>query len=167
MKGSAVNMKKFSVLFFALLCVLFVGMVSYVALSEDFTEPVSQKMSQEEYGINENSPVWNMTMDDLAKYLYDNGILDSLNYQSLSEGVATVARKYGDLELYWWDVKNLDKNSAEYKAYTEMQKDGAINLWDSGNMMRITQQGPFGIWTEKYSGDLDKLMKVFHAFGTG
>ena len=158
-------MKKFSIVFFLLLVLLFGGMSVYVAKSKDFEKPVST-MSQEAYGIDEDSPIWDVTMDDLAQYLYDNGVLQTLDYVLLSEGVASDARQYGDLDLYWWDIKNLDENSEEYKAYVEMEEDGMINLWGSGNMMSLTRQGPFGIWTENYGGDLEELMKIYHSFGT-
>lgn len=158
-------MRKFSIAFFAFLVLLFAGMIGYVALSKDFTEP-SSGLSQEEYGITEDSPIWNLTIDDLAQYLYDKGMLKTLDYLPLSGGIATEARQYGDLDLYWWDVENLEEGSAEQKAYEEMSESGMIDLWGTGSMMSLTRQGPFGLWTTNYTGDLNELLDAYHAFGT-
>lgn len=157
-------MKRISIVFFSTFLMIFVGLVIFVGLSPDFEEP-SSGMSQEEYGIDENSPVWSMTIDDLAEYFMENGMISSLEYDILSDGIATVARKYGGIEIYWWDLENLAEDSDEFRAFTEMSESGMIDLWSSGIMMGAIRQGPFGICLSGYDGNIDELVEVYHKFG--
>lgn len=155
-------MKKWPVVFVFVLVLSFGGMLLLVALSPDFVEPVSL-LSQE--GITEDNPIWEKTLDDLSKYLISEGVISSEDYGLLSAGVATDARLYDNVEFYWWDVKNLEKGTAEYKAYEEAVTDGVIDLWDSGNMMNVTVHGPFGVvYHTNYAGDVDRLLEVFYAY---
>lgn len=157
-------MKKITIVFFSIFLGILVGFILFVSLSKDFQEP-KYGVGQEEYGINPNSPIWNASIDDLAQYLLDQGVISSLDYSEVSDGISTIARKYNGIEIYWWDVKNLKEGTPEYKTFTEMSKSGIIDLWSSGNMMGVVQQGPFGINPTSYTGKIDELMEVYHKFG--
>lgn len=157
-------MKKITIVFFSIFLGILVGFLVFVSLSKDFEEP-KYGITQDEYGINPNSPIWNTSIDDLAQYLLDKGMISSLDYSQLSDGIATIARKYDGIEIYWWDVKNLKEGTPEYKSFTEMAKSGIIDLWSSGNMMGVVQQGPFAINPMTYAGKVDELMEVYHKFG--
>ncbi len=155
-------MKKWPVVFAFVLALSFGGMLLLVALSPDFVEPVSL-LSQE--GVPEDSPIWEKKLDDLADYLISEGVLSTGDYGLLSAGVATDARLYEDVELYWWDVKNLEEGTAEYKAYEEAVSEGVIDLWSSGNLMNVTVHGPFAIgYHANYQGDFDRLLELFYAY---
>ena len=155
-------MKKFTIGFIIFLLVSFCGMILFVNSSPDFVGPV--KFIEQE-GISEDNPIWNKTMDDMAQYLIEEGIIENDEYGKLSDGIATEARLYSDIELYWWDVNNLDENSDEYVAYKSAIENGSIDLWGSGNIMQVTVRGPFAIgYYGNYKGDPDKLLDVFSKY---
>lgn len=152
-------MKKLTIVFSICLVFLFCGVMTFVAISKDFTPP------EQGSGSNENSPIWNKSYDDFVKYMADNGFIDSSKYDKLSQGVATIARKYGDVEIYWWDVKKLAKDSDEYKAYNSLKDDGYIDLWGSGNIFSPPHNGPFALGLTSYKGDNKKIIEALNKFG--
>lgn len=153
-------MKRATIAFVTGLLVSFALMITYVALSPDFQPPI--QLQQET--LKPDHPIWEMGMDDLAAYLYEEGVITTLDYDLLSEGIADDARVYGDLEIYWWDVDALKEGSEEFRSYQEACKDGTIDLWGSGNLMQVQVHGPFAICTISYTGDAQRLSEVFSQF---
>ena len=157
-------MKKFTIGFVALLVIAVAGAPVFVALSPDFVEPVRQ--AQE--GIPEDHPIWDKTLDDLAAYLVEKGMIPSVEYDTMAGGIATEARRYSGIGLYWWDVDHLEEGSPERKAYREAAESGQIDLYGSGVMMSVGLRGPFaynsGYFSEEFSGDPDALEKAFNEF---
>lgn len=156
-------MKKFTIVFLLLLTLVTAGALVFVGLSPDFVEPVS--LSGQE-GISPDNPVWDKTMDDLAAYLADQGVISSLEYAPLSDGIATTARSYDGLELYWWDLEALEEGSDEYNSYIGARDNGAIDLWGSGALMTVTAvRGPFALnITSSYTGDAAQAEEAFRNF---
>jgi hypothetical protein len=151
-------MKKLTIGFSLLFLCVFSAMVIYVALSQDFIVPITLNAQE---GISKDNPVWNKTIDDLAAYLEAEGLIDAGKYEELSAGIATVARKYSGIDLYWWNFEELEKDSDEYKSYISLQKEGYIDLWGSGMLMYLEKHGPFGMDATHYNGDTDQLRKAF------
>lgn len=156
-------MKKFTVAFLILLVLATAGGLVFVGLSPDFVEPVTLN---DQAGVSPDNPVWDKTMDDLAAYLVDQGVITSQEYAPLSDGIATTARSYSGLELYWWDLEALEEGSDEYNSYIGARDNGAIDLWGSGAMMTVTAvRGPFALnITTDYTGDPAKAEKAFRSF---
>ena len=156
-------MKKFTVGFLLFLVVATAGALAFVALSPDFVEP-SRLAGQE--GIAPDSPIWGKSMDDLAAYLLEAGVLPSDEYTELSDGIASVARSYGGIELYWWDLDNLGEESGEYIAYVSACEEGVIDIWGSGILMNVTAvRGPFALnISSKYVGDAGNVEAAFNAY---
>ncbi|MCR4956506.1 MAG: hypothetical protein K6A30_07460 [Lachnospiraceae bacterium] len=158
-------MKKISIIYFFLFLIIFAGFVGYVATAKDFKKP-DAGLNQEEFGITDESPIWEKSIDDLAKYLKEEGFLKSLKGEKLATSeLCSDAVKFGDIEIFWWDLDKLDKDSQEYDAFTQMRESGMIDLYGSGNMMSTIQQGPFGINIKDYSGNKETLIKAYHKFG--
>lgn len=157
-------MKKFTIICSVGLLILFGGLLGAVAYSEEFIPP-SGLRDQEDSGLDENSPIWKMTMEDLITYFQENGMLSSASYDLLSDGVATEARLYDGLEVYWWDIDNLKEGSDEYISYKSLKEEGFIDLWGSGNIMSPELHGPFAILSTRYEGDAKKLSEIFKKFG--
>ena len=119
-------------------------------------------------GVSADSPVWNMSMDEMMDYLEEKGIWNREDMLPLSGGHATEAYVCNGVELYWWDLDNLVEGSLEEASYQGMSEEGSINLYQQGkNFMPITQNGPFGIFTGAYGGDVNELLDIFKAFGQG
>ncbi len=121
-------MKKVTIVFLLLVVFATAGALVFVGLSPDFVEPV-QLNDQE--GLAPDNPVWDKTIDELAAYLQQQGVLSSEDYAPLSEGIATTARSYDGLELYWWDLNALQEGCNEYNSYIGARDNGAIDLWGS------------------------------------
>ncbi|WP_234122762.1 hypothetical protein [Clostridium hydrogenum] len=158
-------MKKLTIIFSIFLILIFASAVSFVGFSKDFTKPTNKENLKVVKSDDKNSPVWNMTYDDLVKYFADNGLISLDKHNRLTDGVATKAQLYNGIEIYWWDVKNLVKGSAEYKAYYSLKNNGYIDLWGSGNIMWPERNGPFAIGLKGYKGDSTKVIKLFEKFG--
>lgn len=158
-------MKKITIAFLLLLAAATAGALVFVGLSPDFVEPVTLS---EQAGLSADSPVWDKSLDDLAAYLVDQGVLPSQDYAPLSDGIATAARGYSGLELYWWDLEALQEGSDEYNAYVGARDDGAIDLWGSGALMPVTAvRGPFALnITSAYTGDAARAEEAFRNFCT-
>lgn len=156
-------MKKITITFILLLALATAGALVFVGLSPDFVEPVKLN---DQAGLAPDNPVWDQSLDDLAAWLVEQGVLKSDDYAPLSEGIATAARSYSGLELYWWDLESLQEGSNEYNAYLGARDDGAIDLWGSGAMMPVTTvRGPFALnITSAYTGDAAKAEEAFHSF---
>lgn len=156
-------MKKITISFILMLVVATAGALVFVGLSPDFVEPSTLN---EQEGLSADNPVWDKSLDDLAAYLVDQGVLPSEEFAPLSEGIATAARSYSGLELYWWDLEALQEGSNEYNAYIGARDDGAIDLWGSGAMMPVTAvRGPFALnITSAYTGDAAKAEEAFRNF---
>ena len=139
------------------------GALVWVGLSPDFVEPVQQTSQAD---LAADNPIWSESMDDLAAWLADQGVIASTEYHPLSEGIASEARSYSGLELYWWDLDTLAEDSDEYKSYLGARDDGAIDLWGSGIMMTVTAvRGPFALnISADYAGDAAKAEEVFRSF---
>lgn len=156
-------MKKITLSFLLLLVLATAGALVFVGLSPDFTEP---DQLHEQPGLAADNPIWDKSLDDLAGYLVDQGVLSSTDYQPLSDGIATAARGYSGLELYWWDLASLEEGSDEYNAYLGARDDGSIDLWGSGILMPVTAvRGPFALnITSAYTGDAAKAEQAFAQF---
>ena len=155
-------MKKFTIIFSILLVLAFVGTMIFVAVGPDFEEPAA--LAGE--GEDPNAPVWEMTMDDLITYLAEKGLVDPADKGMLTSGIATEAYIMNGLELYWWDLENISRDSDEFKAYEGMREQGIIDLWGQGMyFMSVTKNGPFGINASNYEGDIKALMAAYEAFG--
>lgn len=156
-------MKKITISFLLLLVMATAGALVFVGLSPDFTEPSGLSGQP---GVSADNPVWDKSLDDLAAYLVEQGVLPGEDYALLSDGIATAARNYSGLELYWWDLGALQEGSDEYNAYLGARDDGAINLWGSGAMMPVTAvRGPFALnISSSYTGDAAKAEEAFRNF---
>ncbi len=157
-------MKKFTIVFSLLFTAVFAGLVIFVSASEDFAPP---KTIPTQEGIAEDSPVWAMSVDDLVAYLTEKGLINPAKKQLVSEvGFTSYAVNYEGIEIYWWDLENLDKDSDEYAAYLSLAEEGFIDLWGSGNIISPTLNGPFALQlVSDYAGDADLVTKAFKQFG--
>lgn len=157
-------MKKFTVVTSIFFVLLFCGMITFVALSKDFTPPEQEKKTIQEDDMD--APVWNQSIEDLVSYLSEKGLIDTGTKVTLSnEGLCTISLRYNGAEIYWWDLQNLDKKSEEYNAFDSLRKKGEIDLYGSGNIIMPVRNGPFALLTTFYEGDVKALEKAFREFG--
>lgn len=142
----------------AVLVISMTGILAYLFVAPDFVPP--SELSSEN---NRNSPVWNVSFDDFIVYLQEKGLIGE-KYDLISEGIATEARLYNNIEIYWWDVDSLIEGSDEYKTWNSMQEEGYILLY--GQYVFVPEMnGPFGIYIQDtYTGDSDALRAAFQAF---
>lgn len=156
-------MKRFTIGFLLFLVVATAAALGFVGMSPEFTQP-SKLGSQE--GISPDNPVWDKSLDELAAYLLEKGALPSDEYAELSDGIATEARGYSGVELYWWDLESLDENSEEYTAYVSACEEGVIDIWGSGILMNVTaMRGPFALnISSSFMGDAGAVETAFQSY---
>ncbi len=134
------------------------------ALIQAFQEYMVLSGSKENE-LPEEHPIWEKSVDDLAAYLVEQGLLSSADdYQPISDGVATVARYYKDgFEIYWWDVENLESGSDEEANFQTGTAEGYMNVW--GMHIAVTMRGPFalGDFTD-YTGDVNALIEAIERY---
>ncbi|WP_099204014.1 hypothetical protein [Scatolibacter rhodanostii] len=116
---------------------------------------------------SDKSEVWNKSLEDLEEYLTAENLMDKTKKAEVtSEGYTSAAFNYSGVELYWWDLENLDTGSDEYKAYLSLKEEGFIDLWGSGNIISPVLNGPFALnILNGYNGDVNKLNEAFKEFG--
>ena len=156
-------MKKLTVCFVISLVLALAGTVVYLLAGPDFTAPAALEARDED----PDAPVWNMTMDDLIDYLEEKGFWDRSKMLTISsEDVADQAFFYDHIEIYWWNLDNPNEDSPEYRAYLDMKETGQIDLYGRGtSFMATTKNGPFGLNSAFYEGDVKALEEAFKAFG--
>lgn len=137
------------------------GLLIYTATASDFVAPAGESSA-----INRDDPVWSATYDDLIAYLQAGGFIGK-NSDPISEGIATEARVYDHVEIYWWDVENLTDGMPETQCWQEIQEQGYIMLYGQFVFV-LDMNGPFGMSiSEEYAGDVDGLRSAFQAFPGG
>ena len=160
-------MKKFTLVSSAAFVVLFIGMLLFVAFSEDFEAPQGMETAQTKAAEEERTAIWDMSYEEVAAKLEKLGFIDSSSSQLLAQsGLCTRAEAYNGAELYWWDVEQLDEASAEYKAYASLRDEGFIDLYGAGIIMNPIPNGPYALLVDRYEGDADALKKAFENLGS-
>ena len=155
-------MKRFTVTFTVLLVLAFAGALLYVHMTPDFEKPGTFIGEDED----PDAPVWDMDMEDLLSALAEQGLIDrTTEMVTACDGVSSDARSVSGAEFYWWDVENLPEDSAEMEAYQSMKDKGSIDLWNSGYIMTVTSNGPFGANLSRYTGNVRELERAFKEFG--
>lgn len=145
----------------SVLVICMTGLLIYIAAAPDFKAP-----AETDAVINTDDPVWSATYDDLIAYLKEGGFISGEPIP-ISEGIATEANNYSEVELYWWDVENLADGTGEKQCWDEMQNQGYIMLY--GQFVFVPEMnGPFGLFiSDVYAGDADGLRAAFQAFPGG
>ncbi len=142
----------------AVLIVAVAGLLTATALMPEFIPPEGDSNS-----VDRDAPVWNASYDDLIAYLQEKGFIGTKS-DLLTEGIATEAKQYDEVEIYWWDVDNLPKDSPEYEAWSSMQEEGYILLFGQYTFVPI-MNGPFAISIhDTYKGDSKALRAAFEEF---
>lgn len=114
-----------------------------------------------------DAPVWNMTMEDLLVYMEDKGYIDRSSTQLLAtSGFCSEAYLISGIEFSWWDLENLDENSAEYAAFEDMSDGDGIVMIYGTYPYAVTPNGPFCIYFRgDFAGDVNEVIDAFKAFG--
>ena len=155
-------MKKLTVGFLIFLVLALAGTVTYLLVGPDFTAPAAIVAPDED----PDAPVWDLTIEDLMAYLEEKGFWDPEDALPICEGVADKAFVSQHVEIYWWNLKDPNEDSPEYRAYMDMLETGQIDLYGKGLwFMPITKNGPFGLVSTYYEGDVKALEEAFKAFG--
>lgn len=113
-----------------------------------------------------SDPVWTMSLADLEAYMDEKGFIDSdkVLHLSLDGNHFTDGIVESGLELYWWDLDNLEEGSPEMIAYESAKNEGFIE-YNPGVIGAVTINGPFGILSTYYQGDIPAVMDAFASFG--
>lgn len=123
-------------------------------------------IEDESAGVSEDSLIWSKTPEDFARYLLEQGVIDSVDdYQLLSDGIATDAKYYNaGFEIYWWDRDNLNPDSDEYKNFLTGTEEGYMTIYGS-HIMSVEMNGPFGLgYFADYTGNVEELFEIFHNY---
>ena len=136
-------MKKLTVGFLIFLVLALAGTVTYLLVGPDFTAPAAIVTPDED----PDAPVWDLTIEDLMAYLEEKGFWDPEDALPISEGVADKAFVSQHVEIYWWNLKDPNEDSPEYRAYMDMLETGQIDLYGKGLwFIPITMRGTSRPW---------------------
>lgn len=149
-------MKKMTLLSMLLVVAVFVALVVYTASAEDFTPPYTIEKNLED------TKAWNKTAEDLFDTLEKADLVDRTAWQEVdATGTASQAWKAEGITVYFWDIKALATNSAEYQTLVRVERDG-IFPEDTDNAL---QNGPFVFIYDDYTSDREVLVEVLRDFG--
>ena len=150
-------MKKITILSMLLIVAIFVGLVVFIASSEDFTPPyIIQKNL-------EDTKSWNKNVEDLLAALEKAGFVNSANAKQVenAENASQIWTVDG-ITVYYWDLTNMPTNATAYQTLVAVERDGILN---GDAELRHLQNGPFVIEYTGYSGDAAALEEAFRNFG--
>lgn len=134
--------------------ILLMGLFSVLAACSSQTEngtkepdkaSTSTNTSNTETASAQTKPLSEMNLDDLVIYFAELKLIDKNGKNALIGGIGTKAVKYEKegIELYWYDMKNLDP--LLQKQYDDAKKDGIITLEPSKVQIPVEVNGPFAI----------------------
>lgn len=150
-------MKKLTVFSMLLIVAIFVGLVVFIASSEDFTPPYTIQKDMED------TKAWNKKMEDLLASLEKAGLVDPATAQQLdASDIASEAWTVGGITLYYWDLTNMATNTSAYQTLVKVERDGILNGDDT---LKYLQNGPFVLEYTAFAGDIAALEEAFHNFG--
>lgn len=151
-------MKKFTVISMVLIVAVFIGLVVYTAVAEDFTPPYTIQKNLED------TKSWNKTVDDLMAVLEKAGLVDPANLQQLeASGISSQAWQIEGICIYYWDLGSLATNSSEYQTLVKVERDLVFPNAAGGD--NVMQNGPFAFVFTGYTGDKSALEMALHDFG--
>ena len=163
-------MRRFTIIFSVLLVLGFAGTLGYVGMSPDFVDPA--EAAQTGGSIDRTAPVWNMTLDDLAAYLADAGVINpedfvKINYNSALTG--RVGYRFSNqIDIEHYDFDNLDEASRE--EYDGLAATGSM-VYVNGQVGYFWINGPFVLhfyeWGKDPLPEEDQpaIIDLFYAFG--
>ena len=119
-----------------------------------------------------SAPVWSMTLDDLAAYLADEGVVDATDYVKINYGSDVTGcvgyRFSGLIDIVHYDLDNLDEASrAEYDGIVAT----GTQVYVNGQVGYFWVNGPFVLhfyeWgkTQVPEEEQPAIIEIFQAFG--
>lgn len=161
-------MKKLMIFSAALIFAIFAGMIIYVAVAPEFVEPIKADTN---VVPPEDNEIWNKTLDDLAQFLLDQGLVDSTDIKDFDN--CNICTRWvtigsnddykGGVEFAFWDLKNLSKDDTIYKKYVIAVEEGYLDGGSAFTVSGITIHGPFAYtyMEEGYKYDINDLIETF------
>ena len=121
-----------------------------------------------------SAPVWSMTLDDLAAYLAEQGVVDpndcvKINY-SAGEKARSGYRFSGLIDIEYYDFEQMDESSEAYQTYDSIASTGTV-VYVNGMIGYYYLNGPFALhfyeWgTEQVpEEEQEEIIEIFQAFG--
>ncbi len=154
-------MRKFTIAFSVFLLALFSGMLIFTALTPDFVPPSNIRAQG---NLAADNPIWDKTLDDLAEYFVEEGVIENTEYDLLVDGIASDARLYSEIELYWWDLDNLSEDDELFLKYQDGLEERQIE-WMANQVLNVEVHGPFAVgYYAYYEGDADKMLEAFRNY---
>lgn len=150
-------MKKITILSMLLIVAIFVGLVVFIASSEDFTPPYTIQKNLED------TKSWNKDVEDLLAALEKAGLVDPANAKQMenTENASEIWTVDG-ITIYYWNLTNMPTNTTAYRTLVAVERDGILN----GDVaLKHMQNGPFVIEYTGFTGDIAALEEAFHNFG--
>lgn len=162
------GMNIFTVVVCVGLVAMLIGAYIYLLTADDFVPPTEADAaesgdSSDGDAEEENSAVWDATIDDLIAYLDEMGYIDA-DDGNLMSTVGTENYIYNEIDIMWWDVDNLVEGTEEYEYWTQLNENGYILLYGQ-YIYTPVQNGPFAIYANTtFPGDTNALYEDFAAF---
>lgn len=150
-------MKKITILSMLLIVAIFIGLVVFIASSEDFTPPYTIQKNLED------TKSWNKNVEDLLAALEKAGLVDSAKAQKLdASNIASEAWSVGGITIYYWNISKMATNTSAYQTLVAVERDGILN---GDAALKHMQNGPFVIEYTGFTGDTAALEEAFQNFG--
>lgn len=164
-------MRKFTVISMALIILVFAGLAAYIGLGEDFTPPAGY-VDIDGFEVDRSGPVWDRTLDELAAYLAEKGVVDPNDMIKVNMGMDTRGlegyRYSGKIDIYRYDLDEADEYTLNnYKSYATV---GSI-VYVNGQVGYSWINGPFELHFYEWVDDpvpeeeQQPIIDIFMAFG--
>ena len=119
-----------------------------------------------------SDPVWDMTLDDLAAYMADQGAVDANDYVSINygeDGEGMLGYRFGgNIDLVHYD---LDTVSESYAQEYEMLAETGMITYVNGETGYFTVNGPFTLHFYEWGDETvpeerqAEIIEIFESFG--
>jgi len=121
-----------------------------------------------------SAPVWSKTLDELAAYLAEQGVVDPNDYIKINYNAAEKVRsgyRFSDLiDIVYYDFEQMDDSSDAYQEYDSIASTGTV-VYVNGDIGYFYLNGPFTLhfyeWGKEQVPEEEQkeIIEIFQAFG--
>lgn len=130
------------------------NLTHYLGNTDDLEQAFRDFGKKEE--IDLTTGIWTMSLDELAAYMEDQGAVDAdsrinINFSAGTTGCSGY-RYTGNIDIYYYDLANMDEDNPKYEEYYSIRKTGSM-VYVNGAVGYYTVNGPFMLHFYQWAKD--------------
>lgn len=152
----------------------FAVLLSFYEGDVDALDRAFRALGQTGGAEDRTDPVWGMTLDDLAAYLAEQGVVDASDYikinYSADERVRTGYRFSDQIDIVYYDFDQMEEGSDAYQEYDSISSTGTL-VYVNGQIGYFWLNGPFSLHFYEWGAETvpeeeqAEIIEIFQAFG--